>query len=39
MKKQRAALPGNFYKIMERGDFEEIKAVFPDPEMVKELIE
>lgn len=39
MKKKKAELPGDFYKIMERGDFEEIKAVFQDQEMVKGLIE
>lgn len=37
--KKKAELPGDFYKIMERGDCEEIKAVFQDQEMVKELIE
>ncbi len=31
-------LPGNFYKIMQKGDFEEIKAVFQDPAMLKYLV-
>lgn len=39
MAKKKNHLPGNFSRIMERGDFEEIKAVFHDKEMVKDLIE
>lgn len=38
-KKPKYKLPEGFYKIMERGDFEEIKAVFQDEEMLKYLTE
>lgn len=38
-KKPKYSLPDDFYEIMERGDLEEIKAVFQDPEMLKFLTE
>lgn len=36
-KKPKHSLPEDFYEIMERGDSEEIKAVFQDEEMLKFL--
>lgn len=38
-KSKKKELPEDFYKIMERGDFEEIKEVFADKEYVNSLIE
>ena len=38
-KKPKYSLPLDFYLIMRRGDPEEIKAVFKDPEMLKFLTE
>lgn len=38
-KKPKYSLPEDFYEIMERGDPEEIKAVFQDKEMLKFLTE
>lgn len=39
VKKRKIQLPEDFYKIMERGNFEEIKAVFADEEYLSSIIE
>ncbi len=38
-KKPKYSYPENYRKIMKRGDFEEIKSVFQDPEMLKYFVE